>query len=470
MATTSLWRIRGNLGRVVDYVDNPEKTGNPERITATGQTLDDVIAYASREEATNLKQLVKGINLDPAKAREQMLRVKRKFEKEGGTIAYHGYQSFAEGEVTPELAHQIGIELATELWGDRYQVLVCTHLDKDSHIHNHFLLNTVSFVDGKKFFRSNDDYRKMREASDRLCRKYGLSVIKHPDGKGKNYGEWMAEKKGEPTWRNMIRKDIDRAIVASLTEREFFREMEKMGYEFKLYSSKGEPLMRPSLRPKGSQRYFRFDRLGEDYSLDEIKDRILENIRRGVPFPEAEQEKLRRYREKHPPHPKAKGLAALYYYYCYQLHIIVKFPASAKRVSSYMREDIRKLDQLDEQTRLLGKNRIETLDDLNDFRDGVKTEMEALIQTRKDLRGQLKTATGSGNEPEADGLRLQIAEVNAKLKELRHSLKVADRIEERAAHLDEMKQQLTGTQDLEKPEQKEPEAKDARSGTHSRKR
>ena len=470
MATTSLWRIKGNLGRVVDYVDNPEKTKNPERIASTSQTLDDVIEYASREEATNLKKLVKGINIDPEKAREQMLRVKRKFEKEGGTIAYHGYQSFAEGEVTPELAHQIGIELATELWGDRYQVLVCTHLDKASHIHNHFLINTVSFVDGKKFFRSNDDYRKMRETSDRLCRKYGLSVVKHPEGKGKNYGEWAAEKKGEPTWRSMIRKDIDRAIIGSLTEREFFRNMEEMGYEFKLYSSKGEPLMRPSLRPKGSERYFRFDRLGEDYALDEIKDRILENIRRGVPFPEAEQEKLRRYREKHPPHPKARGLAALYYYYCYQLHIIVKFPASVKRVSSYMREDIRKLDQLDEQTRLLGENHIETIDDLNSFRDTVRSEIESLTEARKGLRDQLKEVISTGDDPGAEDLKIQIAGVNKRLKDLRHTLKVTDRIEERAVHLEEMKEQLTGTSKQEEPGKEGPEEKERRPGNRNRKR
>ena len=470
MATTSLWRVTRRLDHMVDYVENPEKTENPERATSTDQTLDDVIAYASREEATNLRQLVKGINIDPANAREQMLRVKRKYGKEDGTLAYHGYQSFAEGEVTPELAHQIGIELATELWGDRYQVLVCTHLDKASHIHNHFLINTVSFVDGKKFFRSNDDYRKMRDASDRLCRKYGLSVIRHPEGKGKNHGEWQAEKKGEPTWRGMIRKDIDRAIVASLTEREFFREMEEMGYEFKLYSSKGEPLMRPSLRPKGSQRYFRFDRLGEDYALDEIRDRILENIRRGVPFPETEQENLRRYREQHPPHPKAKGLAALYYYYCYQLHIIVKFPASAKRMSSYMREDIRKLDQLDEQTRLLGENRIETLDDLNSFRDTVKSDIENLMETRKGLRARLKAAIASGNDPEADEIRLQIAGVNKGLKDLRHSLKVADRIEERAEHLEEMREQLTGFSGPEGSGRTEPEEKGQRYLVKDRKR
>ena len=226
MATTSLWRIKGDIGKVIRYAENSEKTSD--------DSLEELIAYAAREEATNQRQLVYGINVDPAKAREQMLMVKKKFKKEDGTIAYHGYQSFAEGEVTPETAHEIGRKLAEELWGDRYQVLVCTHLDKTSHIHNHFVINTVSKTDGKKFFRSAQDYQRMQEVSDRLCREYGLSVVKHPEGKGKNYGEWAAEKNGKPTWRSMIRKDIDRAIKASLTEREFFREMEQMGYEFKL--------------------------------------------------------------------------------------------------------------------------------------------------------------------------------------------------------------------------------------------
>ena len=462
MATTSLWRIKGDIGRVIRYTENSEKT--------TDNSLEELIAYAAREAATNQRQLVYGINVDPARAREQMLQVKRKFKKEGGTIAYHGYQSFAEGEVTPETAHEIGRKLAEELWGDRYQVLVCTHVDKASHIHNHFVINTVSKTDGKKFFRSAEDYRQMQEASDRLCRKYGLSVVKHPEGKGKHYGEWLAEKNGEPTRRSMVRKDIDRAIKVSLTEREFFREMEKMGYEFKLYSSKGEPLMRPSLKPKDSERFFRFDRLGEDYSLDEIRDRILENIRRSVPFPEAEQENLRRYREKHPPHPKAKGLAALYFYYCYQLHILVKFPASAKRVSSYMREDIRRLDQLDEQTRLLGENNIETLDDLNSFRDTLNADVKNLMEMRKGLRAQLKKSVASGNEPEADGVRMQIADVNKRLKYLRHSMKVTDRIEERAERLEEMKAQLAGVPKPEKSGKAEQEEKDRKSVNTNRKR
>ena len=100
----------------------------------SSDTLEDVIAYAGREDATNKRKLITGINLDCNDAKNQMMIVKKKFEKTGGTIAYHGYQSFAEGEVDPDTAHKIGVALAEELWGERFQVVVCTHLDKASHI------------------------------------------------------------------------------------------------------------------------------------------------------------------------------------------------------------------------------------------------------------------------------------------------------------------------------------------------
>lgn len=149
---------------------------NPSVISAG--CLDDVLHYAMNEAKTTLpqgeasklddegiekkQQLVSGINCLPGTARFEMMAVKKRFGKEGGTVAYHGYQSFATGEVTPEVAHEIGVKLARNLWGDRYQVLVATHLDKASHIHNHFLINTVSFLDGKKFYRNNKDYYDMR--------------------------------------------------------------------------------------------------------------------------------------------------------------------------------------------------------------------------------------------------------------------------------------------------------------------
>ena len=124
MAVTALWRVKGYIGKVLLYAENPEKTSNPEIIQVPKELnrdiLEDVIAYAGRDKATNQRQLVWGINCTAENARHEMMAVKRQFRKEKGTVAYHGYQSFKEGEVTPELAHLIGIRLATELWGDRY--------------------------------------------------------------------------------------------------------------------------------------------------------------------------------------------------------------------------------------------------------------------------------------------------------------------------------------------------------------
>ena len=112
--------------------------------------------------------------------------------------------------------------------------------------HNHFVINSVSLMDGKKFYNSPADYARMREVSDRLCREYAISVIENPGGRGKNYGEWQAERNGKPTHRGTIRADIDRAIRASTTERDFLRVMGEMGYQFKTRGKGGKPLKYPS--------------------------------------------------------------------------------------------------------------------------------------------------------------------------------------------------------------------------------
>lgn len=203
-----------------------------------------------------------------------MLAVKKRFGKENGTVAYHGYQSFAPGKATPEMAHEIGMKLAARLWGERYQVIGATHLDKENHLHNHFVLNTVSFVDGIKYHRTKKDYHDMQTVSDELYREYGLSVIENPQyGKGKQYGEWRTEQEQRPTWRGLIRADIDEAIRQSMTERQFFDNLRKKGYEIKI----GKDI---SVRPPGKERFVRLIRnFGEDYSIEQIRRRILSQAR-----------------------------------------------------------------------------------------------------------------------------------------------------------------------------------------------
>lgn len=262
-------------------------------------------------------------------------RVKGWLGKEDGTVAYHGYQSFAPGEATPEIAHEIGIKLAKQLWGEKYQVIVATHLDKSNHLHNHFVVNTVSFLDGIKYHRTGQDYRQMREVSDALCWEYGLSVIDQPElGKSKQYGEWRAEQEGRPTWRGLIRKEIDKIIRQSMTERQFFENLRKRGYEVKM----GADI---SVRPPSKPRFVRLKRnFGEDYTLENIRHRILAQQRPEHPLPEPERKArhvtlrgdIRRAR-------KITGFRALYFHYCYLLGIFPKNkPKSNKRLHFLLRE------------------------------------------------------------------------------------------------------------------------------------
>ena len=162
MATTSLWHIKGRLTDVIDYIENPDKT------RAESDELRDlfsVIDYVKRSDATSEGEYVTAINCMRETAFEQMIMTKKQFGKTEGYIAWHGYQSFRPGEVSPDECHQIGIEYAKEMWGDRFQIIVTTHLDKD-HLHNHFCFNSVSYRDGKKYNFSQKNAAKI------LCTTY----------------------------------------------------------------------------------------------------------------------------------------------------------------------------------------------------------------------------------------------------------------------------------------------------------
>ena len=289
MAVTSLWRVTSKywtaLAQVVDYVTNEKKTIERESESdQEAKSIESVIDYAMREGATKtdtqgesdnedeiiVKRYVSGINCDPDNAVSEFQMVKNHYDKKDGTLAYHGYQSFAPGEATPEMAHEIGVKLANEIWGENYQVVVCTHLDKASHLHNHFVVNTVGYKDGIKYYRSESDYRAFRKTSDRLCQEYGLSTIDKQQGKRKDRTEWEAEKNGEPTWKDIIRKDVDSAISKVTSYRDLLAELQDIGYEIK----DGKYL---SVRPIGRERFFRLERqLGEEYSKDNIQKRILD--------------------------------------------------------------------------------------------------------------------------------------------------------------------------------------------------
>lgn len=201
------------------------------------------------------------------------------------------------------------------------------------------------------------------------------------------------------------------------TEQGFIRTMQEMGYQFKTRRADGERLKYPALKPPGAKGFFRFYRLGDGYGLDEIINRVYENIRKRVPFPEAEQEAASRLRREMWAHPtmKCKGLRALYLCYCYELHIIVKHPASVKRVSFLLREDVRKRAQYIAQTQLLGREGIDTGQQLEAYQNSLAGKVEQLTQQRRELRNRLKVATRAGNGEAIDRVKSQIADLSAQI-------------------------------------------------------
>lgn len=448
MAVTSIWRVNGWLGKVVIYVENPDKTTNSgffrnEVQSPEGsQGLDDVIAYAvnsrkteqHREDADILERFVSGVNCHPATARAEMLAVKKRFGKEDGTIAYHGYQSFAPGEATPEIAHKIGMELAQRLWGNRYQVVVATHLDKANHLHNHFVLNTVSFVDGKKYFRSAKDYHELQATSDALCREYSLSVIENPQpGKGKHYGEWRAEQEQRPTWRGLVRSDIDDAIRQSMTARQFFDALHRKGYEIKV----GKDI---SVRPPGKERFVRLARnFGEDYTLEGIRRRILEQTKAVRPLPEPVSKPTHyRLSGNWQSRRKVTGFRALYSHYCYLLGVFPwKKQQNQKRLHFLLREDLIKLDAVIQEARLLAANRIDTAQQLSSYQSRLESRIESVTFQRKQLYCKLRTIAVKSDEAASEEISAAITALSKELCQLRREVKLCSDIAMRSGVLPE---------------------------------
>lgn len=467
MAVTSIWPIKGRVDQVINYARNPEKTmehGYDE--LAALHSIDGVVEYAADAMKTEYRSYVSCLNCKEADAAAQFMETKHLWGKLDGRVCYHGYQSFKADEVTAETAHEIGVRLAEELWGDRFEVVVATHCNT-GHYHNHFVINSVSYADGYKFYNAPADYARMREVSDRLCREFAISVIENPGGRGKNYGEWLAEKNGKPTHKGSIRADIDRAILASTTERDFIRVMTEMGYTFKTRGKSGAPLKYPALKPPDAKGYFRFHKLGDGYTLEQVKERILQNVRKQIPFPEAEQKPpLRyRYRGKFPPRGKITGLRALYLRYCYELRIIVKRPTSVKRVSFLLREDVAKLDQLIAQTWFLGRTGMETVGELAAYREITTEKIASLTEQRKALRNQLRRLSRQGNTLEADTVKAQISGISQKLKTLRRETALCDGIVVRSKQVEENLGLLKRQQEIERKEKSEDELFRRRGGT-----
>lgn len=433
MATTRIWKVDTHLPRVLEYAKDESKTANPSWSRDEYQTMRDVMDYAMDDFKTEQQFYVTALNCNADCAREQMQMTKRQFGKTDGILAFHGYQSFAEGEVDADTAHRIGVELAKELWPD-FQVIVATHLNTHC-FHNHFVLNSVSFLHGKKFNACKESYAKMRATSDRLCKEHGLSVItEHRAYYPKHYAEWEAERKGQPTWRSAIREDVDKAVMASMSFQAFLRSMKDMGYEVKT------GVKHIAVRPPGKERFVRLRSLGESYTEEAIRQRILKQRALSRP-PKPEPPKIVRIRVQGDFHLSKitwKGLRALYYFYLRKLRAAQKQPQG--KASYLLREDLRYLDALDEQSRFLFKHGIDTAEQLTDYKASADAQLKSLYAERRTLYNEQRRA-GITEEHMTKTLT-RIAAISAQAKQLRKDVKLCDAIMERSLVLAEKQVQI----------------------------
>ena len=330
MATTKIWDVKSHLSQLIAYVANVEKT--IEKFD--DETLKALITYGIDDLKTEERKLVTPINCTVDNAPTEMARLNLMSKSKSDTVAYHAYQSFARGEVDAETAHQIGIKLANELWGDKdFLVVVATHVNTGT-IHTHFAIGATS----RDFVRYNDcttTYLKMREVSDRLCLEYGLFVIKNPQrGKSRHIGEIKAEQEGRLTKRDIIRRDMDIAIKHCLRIQEFYNLFQSLGYTLEW---RGQYLR---IRPDKSSKFFRMDKLGEGYTYEDVQQRIKDNLlnRRIIPY------------APYKPKEKTKGLVALYIHYCYLLGELPKQKPNNREAYAVIKEDVKRARMYNEET------------------------------------------------------------------------------------------------------------------------
>lgn len=425
MAVSKIWAVKSRLDKVLDYAANPDKTGFTE------DELKDVIDYAKNFDKTDGEKFVTGINCNPRIAYTQFQNTKKRFNKTDGILAYHGYMSYAKGEITPQKAHDIGVEYAKRVWGDKYEVIVTTHLNTDCY-HNHFVVNSVSFVDGKRCREKT--WFILRHEIDKICKEHNLSVVENGIRNSAPQYLTAKEQAGMPTRYNLAKEALDVAIENSKSIKELEYNLKKLGYSCNFNVNHKYW----TVTPKGYDRPIRTYRLGEKYSRENILNAVLENNRlvKYKPFVQGQgQYKLstRGTRLR-----KVKGLRGLYFYYLYKLGYLPKNkPRNTSRVHYLLRKDLMKLDKLSNEARLLEQYGINTVGELFSYKSKAEKEIEILTENRKQLRNKLKRKNCSNlNEVKED-----ISEIGKRLKEIRKEILLIDDIAERSNEIEEKLEQ-----------------------------
>lgn len=403
MAVSKLWSINEDgLSRVLQYAANPKKTNN--------------------------KLYISGINCEPETAYEEFTAVKRSYAKADGIEAYHGYLSFKEQNITPELTMKIGTEFAQEVWGKRFQVLVTVHTDTE-HPHCHFVINSVSFVDGKKLWGEEKAWFKFKQTADRLCEKYGLYYNpKLVRGKSSSY-HYNREKKGEPTRYLLAREAMEKALLQCTNTADLRYTLAKLGYELTMNDRRKYW----TITPKGSKKPIRLVKLSADYTPEGIRHRLVNNR-----YDRPPRIDYRHYRPKQYKLPtcgdrilqRTSVIYRIYLYYAFRLGVIHSYrrPDPAK-LHWIFKDELAYLDRLSEEVRLMGREKISTDVDLLAYKHKLEDRIQTFTDERSDLRKHSRRKISADELKETKD---KITHITINLRKLRHELKLCEHIAERS--------------------------------------
>lgn len=298
-----------------------------------------------------------------------------------GRLAFHAVQSFKPGELTPDECHKLGIQLAKQMWVNRFEVVISTHLDKE-HLHNHFVVNSVSWIDGMKYDNRGCDIQHFRELSDQLCTEHHLSVIDSPKGKAASHYEWEAEKNNNLYLRKIIRHDIDVALSYARSLQQFQSELEKSGYQLKLTGKHW------TIRHPNATRSLRFYKLSKDGRYDE--DHILEELNNNFTTKMVTVQEIIHPKEYKGDHKKLKGIRALYFKYMYMLGILHPKGTHPRPPSPYLRGDIIYMDKITQENTFLGKHNLETLEDVLAFKLSAEEDVKNWLAERRIIYNKIR--------------------------------------------------------------------------------
>ena len=392
MAITKIWAVKDDLNRVLNYIKNPDKTKED-----MSDGLKEVLTYTTQGYKTNEIEFITGINCEPRTALKQMMNTKLSYNKMDGRLAFHAVQSFKPGEVTPEHCHELGVQLAKQMWGNRFEVVVSTHLDKE-HLHNHFVVNSVSWVDGKKYDNKKADIDHFRELNDAICKEHGLTVITKPEGKAMNYGEWKAEKNDSIYLRKLIRYDVDSVLLYARTPEQFQSSLEEIGYVVNL-SGKHWTLKHPQ-----SKRTFRF-----------YKDVI----------------PCKEYQGNH---RKLKGIKAMYIRYCFELGILRPKGIPQKYPSPALRKDLIYMEKITDENTFVGKHNLESIEDVLAFKLDLNNQIDNWMNQRRSIYNKIKRTRDSELKKQ---LEQDKNTLTSKIAHGKKEIRICEDIEKRVPDIEE---------------------------------